>query len=266
MRTYYLYCDESIKNGDFFSNFYGGALVDAYHIQKITHALNQKKNELNLQGEIKWSKATEPYLQKYMDFIELYFQYIKSGKIKIRIMFIQNINRPQKLTEEQRNNEYFLLYYQFFKHAFGLRYCGSSAETPVRIIPYFDQFPHKKDKIENFKNFISTIPVFKENGIIVNKDDITEINSKDHVILQGMDIILGSMQFRLNKEHERKDPQTGRRGKRTKAKEKLYKFIHHEICDIFPNFNIGVSTGYRGSSNAFWEHPYRHWNFKPNRQ
>ncbi len=40
--------------------------------------------------------------------------------------------------------------------------------------------------------------------------------------------------------------------------------VKGEIRDIFPNFNIGVNAGNRGSGNSFWEHPYRHWNFKPN--
>lgn len=264
MKTYYIYCDESIKNGEFFSNFYGGALVDSKNIEQINSVLNAKKNELNLNGEIKWSKMTEAYLEKYMEFIELYFSFIKNNLIKIRIMFLQNINRPRRLTEEQKNNEYFLLYYQFFKHAFGLAYCGASRDNPIRIIPFFDQFPDTKIKVEKFKDFITSINFFQENGIIVNREDIAEIDSKNHVIQQGMDIILGSMQFRLNKEHLRVDPATHKRGKRTRAKEKLYKFIYSQISDIFPNFNIGISTGYRGSSNAFWEHPYRHWSFKPN--
>ena len=264
MRTYLIYCDESVSHGEFFSNFYGGALIEESQKDQIETLLNERKHLLNLAGEVKWSKTTGQYLEKYISFISEYFSLIRSGQIKIRIMFRQNINEASRLTQEQQHNEYLLLYYQFFKHAFGLKYCGASIENPVRIIPLFDQMPDTKQNIDTFKDYIANIPSLSEfNNIIINRNEIAEIDSHKHVILQGMDVILGSMQFRLNKEHLRKDPDTGRRGKRTIAKEKLYKYILSEINKIRPNFNIGVSTGFRGSINATWNHPYRHWNFKP---
>lgn len=264
MKTYLIYCDESVSHGEFFSNFYGGALIDESQKDQIEFSLNQKKSSLNLTGEVKWSKTTEQYLEKYISFISEYFYLIRSGNIKIRIMFKQNINKPTHLTLEQQQNEYLLLYYQFFKNAFGLKYCGASSSNQVRIIPLFDQMPDTKEHIDKFKDHIARIPSMSDfNHIIINRDEIAEIDSHKHVILQGMDVILGAMQFRLNKEHLKKNSDTGRRGKRTIAKEKLYKYILYEINKIHPNFNIGVSTGFRGSQNALWNHPYRHWNFKP---
>lgn len=264
MKTYLIYCDESVSHGEFFSNFYGGALVEESQRDYIETMLAKKKASLNLMGEIKWSKTTGQYLEKYISFIEEYFTLIRSGHIKIRIMFRQNINQADRLTQDQQNNEYTLLYYQFFKHAFGLKYCGSSPANPVRIIPLFDQMPDTKQNISVFKDYIARIPLLSGfDNIIINRDEIAEIDSHKHVILQGMDVILVSMQFRLNKEHLRKDPDTGRRGKRTIAKERLYKYILSEINKIHPNFNIGVSTGFRGSRNSAWNHPYSHWSFKP---
>ena len=47
----------------------------------------EKKQELNLFGEIKWTKVTANYLNKYLEMMDLYFKFIKEGKIKVRIMF-----------------------------------------------------------------------------------------------------------------------------------------------------------------------------------
>ena len=64
---YIVYCDESAKKGKYFGNFYGGAIVNSKQIDKLTSSLNKKKLELNLFGEIKWSKVTESYLEKYVE-------------------------------------------------------------------------------------------------------------------------------------------------------------------------------------------------------
>lgn len=71
-KQYLIYSDESYKRGSYYSNFYGGALVDYSKIQKINEILNNKKKELNFGGEIKWSKVSESYLNKYIEIINLF--------------------------------------------------------------------------------------------------------------------------------------------------------------------------------------------------
>lgn len=137
--TYRIYADESVSNGKYYSNFYGGALAKVTDIQDIEKALNNKKEELNLYSEIKWIKVTENYLDKYIEMINLFFSFIKEGKIE--------------------------------------------------------------------------------------------------------------------------DEKTGRRSKRTKAKEKLYKIINSNIREIRKNFNVGITTGISENQFNYWKDPYRHWNF-----
>lgn len=98
---------------------------------------------------------------------------------------------------------------------------------------------------------------------VINSGDVAEVCSHDHVLLQCTDIILGAMYFRLNNLHLEKPAGSRTRGKRTIAKEKLYKHINSLISSILPHFNIGLSTGKRGYQNPSWELPYSHWKFKP---
>lgn len=262
---YILYFDESDAKGKYYSNFYGGALVAFNELEEIDSLLNKRKQELGLYGEIKWSKVSSQYLDKYKDIMSYFFNFIKQNKVKIRIMFKPNCYEAQNLTKEQRDNEYFLLYYQFCKHAFGLQYSNPDKEK-MYIRMYFDKLPDTKEKILNFKEFIYNLQyqgIFWDNNIKIRKDDIVEVISHDHVILQCMDIILGAMQFRLNDKHLEKVPGTNRRGKKTIAKEKLYKHINKLIREIYPNFNIGISTGRQGDDSNSWKHPYRHWEFIP---
>lgn len=71
------------------------------------------------------------------------------------------------------------------------------------------------------------------------------------------------MAFRLNDKHKEKPPGKRRRGKRTVAKECLYKHIRARVCQLYPHFNIGETTGKGGDWANLWRHPYRHWKFVP---
>ena len=70
------------------------------------------------------------------------------------------------------------------------------------------------------------------------------------------------MSFRLNDKHKEIPKGARRRGKRTVAKEKLYKTILAEIRNIGPGFNIGVSARIETLSDK-WRLPYMRWSFVP---
>jgi hypothetical protein len=263
---YIIYCDESDDKGRYFSNFYGGAILRASDRQAIEQELKAVKEENGLRGEMKWTKISAYNEQYYIKVVDKIFDFVESGLLKIRIMFTQNINRPRRLEEYQIGNEYFLLYYQFIKHAFGLRFCNPNRDSEVSVSVYLDDVPDTREKLDNFKNYLSGLsdfPIFYRNRISIPKSEITDVKSDDHLILQAVDIVLGSMQFRLNDLHKAKPEGARVRGKRTRAKERVYKHINRRIRGIYPNFNIGASTGQAEGPSAKWLHPYRHWCFVP---
>lgn len=262
---YIIYCDESEKSGHRYSNFYGGALVRLQNIQEVIDHIDKKKHELNLYREVKWQKVTGPYLDKYCSLMDEFFGLVKADKVKVRVMFTHNYFQPQNLQSYHREHEYFILYYQFIKHAFGLRYSNESG-NPIKIRIYFDKLPDTKEKSESFKGFVYGIngwPEFKKAKIQILRDQLAEVTSHKHVILQCLDVVLGAMQFRLNNKHKIKPAGAKRRGKRTIAKEKLYKHINNKIREIYPGFNIGITTGLHGNIINRWRHSYRHWLFIP---
>ena len=215
-------------------------------------------------GEIKWTKVSAQYLDKYIELMDYFFSFIATNKIKIRIMFTQNYFRPINLTKEQKNKEFFLLYYQFLK-AFGLQYCNDT-DSLIGLKIYFDRLPDTKEKNEEFKRFIFNMQYqknFQLANLYIKPENITEVTSHQHVLLQCMDVILGAMQFRLNNNHLKKPLGQRTRGKKTIAREKLYKFIYSKINETYPRFNIGMSTSLRGNIKNLWLHPYRHWKFTP---
>lgn len=119
---YIIYCDESIERGRHFSDFYGGALVRSEHIDEVRDILSQRMAELNLGAEVKWNKISEDYRNKYIDLIDTFFDLVQDDKIKIRIMFTQNIIVARGLEKRHYEDKFFILYYMFLKFGFGLEH------------------------------------------------------------------------------------------------------------------------------------------------
>jgi hypothetical protein len=264
-KEYLIFCDESDVTGAYFSNFYGGVLVGSSQYDRITRRLNAQKQRLNLFGEVKWSKVSKPYLSKYQALIKTFFDEVAKGHLKVRIMFRQNIHHAVRLTNDQIDGAFFRLYYQFIKHAFGLMY-RPSAEGRAKLRLFFDDLPETREASAQFKGYILGLkdnPKIRESGLSLAMEDITEFSSHNHVLAQCLDIVLGAMSFRLNDKHKQKPAGSGRRGKRTIAKEKLFKAISKHIRKIRPGLNIGISTGTPGGIADRWNAPYLHWRFVP---
>lgn len=264
--AYIIYCDESSDKGPKFCDFFGGCIINSRDQYELTQALKKKKTELHLDHEVKWTRVTENYLSKYIELIDLFFDFVQAGKIKVRIMFRSVTDAPTPVKSTSVDDKYFKLYYQFLKHSFGLMSIPTEC-TPTNVIIFLDVLPDKHGKRDEFKKFLHDMPQsqdFFNKHITIRERDIIEVDSKDHVLLQCTDIVLGAMYFRLNGLNTAKPEGQVRRGKRTIAKEKLYKHIQQRICEIHPSFNAGISTGSRGLENPHWESPYEHWLFKSN--
>lgn len=260
----YLWLDESDRNGRYYSNFYGGILIDSENYEDVLARMRAAVEDNNIHEEIKWQKVNEFTLEAYMNLMDELFAMIKEEMIKIRIFFHHNQYVPTGLTPIQRRQTYSRLYYQFIKYAFGFRYCNDSAKT-VKLRLLIDDMPLKGEERAEFVHYLyqlNTTQEFQQGKVCIIDDGIAEVDSKTHLPLQFMDVVLGSMCFKLNDKHKDKNPETNKRGKRTIAKEKLYKHINQLIRALYPNFNIGVSTGIRKESDR-WSQGYRHWSFKP---
>ena len=263
-REYFVWCDESDAKGKFYSNFYGGVLIKSEDLHEVQIQLQKTCKRLNLFDEIKWHKVSRHYVDKYMEAMNAFFALVAAGKVKVRIMFTQNAFIPTRLTDRHRNEEFFILYYQFIKHAFGLAYSNKS-DQDINLRLYFDYLPDTLERRQVFKEYIKGIQAtrfFQLSRLKIRKQDIAEVDSKKHLVLQLLDVVLGAICFRLNNKHMEIPVGKGRRGKRTIAKEKLYRHINRKIRGIMPGFNVGANTGIR-NEHDYWLHPYRHWNFKP---
>lgn len=261
-----IYADESTKKGKFYSNFYAGLLVRSPDEPAVVDHLEHVKGEQNIFGEVKWEKVTSQYLEKYSALMDAFFDLVAADKVKVRVMFTQNRQVAVGLEKHHVLHRYELLYYQLLKHAFGLQHSRAEldrATTQLRL--RLDRLPLNNERKAAFRSHLSNLtnnPQFRRAGIRLEPGNVAEIDSSQHVLAQCLDVVLGAMQFRLNDKHLVRPNGAKRRGKKTIAKEKLFKQISRRIRSIYTNFNIGISTGTSDLRDR-WLHPYRHWLFIP---
>ena len=68
-----MFCDESIEKGDFYSNFFGAALVEETQIEYVNGIIRAKLAELNLNNEVKFARITANYQAKYQELMVEFF-------------------------------------------------------------------------------------------------------------------------------------------------------------------------------------------------
>ncbi len=257
---YYVWCDESIEKGKFFSDFYGGVIINKEDFEEINSELTNLFLSFSLGSELKWTKINDYQKFGYMGMMDLFFKYIKEGKLKIRIMFTET--KHQATPQGKSDEKFLLLYYQFIKHAFGFQFMDNTETNHIEF--FFDDIPDKEEKKRGFKQFIydlQNLPEFQKAKVTIKIDEIAEVKSHKHILLQCLDVVLGAMATKLNKLHLIKPEGQHKRGKRTIAKEKVFKHILALIKTIQPNFRVATSTWHAGDTKNVWLMPYRHWLF-----
>jgi hypothetical protein len=264
-KEYWIFADESVQEGNLFSKFFGGCIVPAHRHAEIESRLSAKKDELGFGKELKWQRVTDQRLSDYRLMITSFFDELRADRVRMRIVFQDNQSVRRRSADELRHEPYYKLYYQFIKHAFGLVHMPEKEEG-TRLRLFLDQLPHTEEHTAQFKSYLAALPLnsqLRHKLLKLDPSHIAEVDSSEHVLLQCVDIILGSMAFRFNEKNLVKVEGTNRRGRRTIAKEKLYKHILAEIRTLKPHFHPKISTASEPFPEGTWSMPYRHWLFKP---
>ena len=266
-REFILIADESTQKGPLYSNFFGGLLIPSDRVEPVSSALAAEKLRLNLHNEVKWKKTSLNYLQKYIQLVSFFFDFVRSGDVKVRIMFTPNSLLPRKLSKQHRANKYSLLYYQFIKHAFDYRFSNLG---PGRIYLQIrlDNLPGTPRQKQEFFAFLYALNVHSKEFLTssdgefyIRPTGIGEIDSRESDLLQCLDVVLGAMQFRLNRGYATVDPATRKFAGKTIAKDKLSTHIINLVRGIVPDFQPGRNPWVH--PDLRWQTPYRHWIFRP---
>lgn len=249
---YVVVCDESTRHGLNYSYFYGGAILKESNYQKINEVLNLYSTSKGL-GEVKRTKITLTNYRNYIELLDLFFTYVKSSDIKARVMFSKN--EELDVLPKSLDETYCKFYYLFLRYAFSIYYVGQNVS--LRLI--FDDLPETKAACKKLKTYLvnnlNSVVIERGNRVSLKAGDIEEVNSKKHMVMQCMDVIMGLVDFHLNATTEERE------SKRGQARTYVLKFVLSKINEIHDNFVL-TETTMPINSHKGWKDCYKHFVFK----
>lgn len=259
MQKYIITCDESTRHGAKYSYFYGGVIIPENKYESISKKLNLYKENIGLPHEMKRTKIDMTNVSRYIDMLDFFFTFVKSGDIRVRVMFSDN--RDLEVIPKKENQTFVKFYYLFIRHAFALPYAGED----IRLRLIFDELPESAATRKEFKSYLISnlthIPnEDAKNSVIIEQDSIEEVDSKKHIILQCADVIVGLIDFILNDPHN----QAIDKSRKWHAKHKLSEVLLDYIEQLHPNFELCTTTRPTKGINA-WLDKYRHFVYKKTR-
>lgn len=254
LNKYIIICDESTKHGSNYSYFYGGAILKENRYENITNTLNIFKEHYGLH-ELKRTKITEANYKDYIEVLNLFFTFVKSGDIKIRIMFSPN-GQLDKTIPHSLNETFMKFYHTFIINAFNIFY----ARENFRLRVVCDDLPETREQCNKFKQCLVNKIVKNDrvnaNKVFISQQDIEEVDSKKHTVLQCVDVIVGLVDFALNTTEEEL-----KKSKRAQAKYAVWKRILNYIFELHGNF-ILTETTRPTYSHKGWIKKYSHFVYK----
>ena len=249
---YIIVCDESTRHGKLYSYFYGGAIVKESEYQRINQVLQTYATAKQL-GEVKRTKITLNNYKEYIELLDLFFTYVQSSKIRARVMFSKN--EELDVLPSSVDETYCKFYYLFIRYAFSIFY----AKKDLSLRLTFDDLPETKTACDKFKKYLvqnlNALEIVSCNRVWLNETDIEEVDSKKHLILQCMDVVMGLVDFSLNATREE------RASKRGQARMNVWKFVANKIKEFHPDFIMDITTGLLNSHKG-WIDPYKHFVYK----
>ncbi|MDE6586460.1 MAG: hypothetical protein K2K80_07265, partial [Clostridia bacterium] len=184
---------------------------------------------------------------------DLFFTYVRSSDIKARVMFSKN--EELDVLPKSIDETYCKFYYLFLRYAFSIYY--AKCNISLRLI--FDDLPETKAACEKLKSYLvnnlNIVTVNRGNKVNLIAKDIEEVDSKKHMVLQCMDVIMGLVDFHLNATKEERE------SKRGQARSSVWKFILSKIYEIHENFILTDTTAPIYSHKG-WRDQYKHFVFK----
>ena len=155
------------------------------------------RNAPRCAAEFKWQKVSQNYLAIYQDLVDIFFDALKSGKLRYACLFLDTQNKEVRKYGNYRNEGYFKLYYQlFFQNSQKSGFYRIRPDDISKINPSLD-FEELRRCLEH--------ALRKKFGAGVDVGNIAPMNSKASNMIQLVDVVNGTLACFLNDHFVKKD-------------------------------------------------------------
>lgn len=275
MAIYEIWADEAWTHGGPIPNrywcFFGGVMGPQPDIERLDKEVAKIAAMYKLGGEIAWAGLRGKNLPAYRALVDSFVDLLRRTDLHYRQVFLDRrlvrVNESGTVDPIADLDVQYLIYYQFLKHAFGLRYLPRAPNGERhRILIRLDDHSSKthKQKLEEFVVMLAST---------LNRPDldigVKFLSSEDAYRLQICDLMIGAAGSYGNKDYMRREP--GQRGMKPRQKVRLdmAKYVYNKLRDLDRQergsgaFNWFESTGLNGDIRNLMNYKMRIWKFKP---
>lgn len=186
-----IYCDESNPNQNDGQDFMvlGAIIIERKFYKKTLRKIQNVKraNNLTLDYEFKWQRVSEKYFNAYKELIDLI---ANDDKIKIKI----NLALGKKLLVFDKNSTYDQWYHKMYYYMFKnfIDYHKTLCDNQN-----FELLIDKKDthSAKNYKRVAANLNLHFRKSKAKHFFSSQECNSREFVLIQAIDVILGAVSY-----------------------------------------------------------------------
>ncbi len=184
-KTFNLYCDESCHlENDHKKYMVLGCVSIAYNqVKRHAERIRELKVKHNFYGEIKWSGVSSSKYQFYKELIDYFFD----TDIRFRAIVVDKNRIKNNRFGQDYDTFYYKMYYQLLIHK-------KNSEYAYNV--YLDiKDTLSAEKVNRLKEILNV-----KFGVFRN---VQNIQSKESVIMQLADLLIGALSYELNNESKK---------------------------------------------------------------
>jgi len=251
--------------------FFGGIMGPQSDLERLDIELSKVKSAFNIQGEVAWGNVRGRNLNGYRAFVDCALDLIQRTDLRFRQVFLDRslirLNEQGTITPIADLDLQYRIYYQFLKHAFGLRFLPpAKGPGPDRVLIRLDDHSSQRHK-RDLETFVTGLP-----GTLGRRDLDVEVTFRDSAKscrLQACDLLIGAAGSHGNKAHLRRAPNQRGKTPKQQVRYEMAKYVYNKLRALDASergsaaFNWFESTGLSGQIRNLFDYKLRIWKFKP---
>jgi len=196
-------CDESCTEKK--NLIIGALIIPRKNHPLLIEELKELKKQLNLrwEGEIKWSKVSKKYLEKYKKILEWFFGHLKSNHLKFRVHVIDKGKKEYRdYGDGDKENAFYKVFFHLLKEC--MRRLAVEEEGSNVLILLDDKknrYPFRLPLLKTTLNAALKRDL-KLQSIVANVEPRQSSGKKVEGMIQIVDVLIGAIGYVRNGAHK----------------------------------------------------------------
>ncbi len=178
---------------------YGGIITPAHNVDAFNALIDTWRVENNMKSEMKWAKVSRNKLDKYISFVDLFFDHAAPEFCHFKSVVLDTPHIDYK-THHNGDDElaFYKFYYHFLLHKFG----PYAATDDHRLSVFIDHRSTTRERLSDLRRCLNA-GIRKTHGRTCDVVNAVEPRvSHECNLIQLADVLMGAIAYHCNARHK----------------------------------------------------------------